>query len=103
MLQMTYDQREIYSMGEREALKFRADPYRDLYQDVFKAETADYRLWVGYNDPDGCATLTVELRGESRRHRKIEIEFADPRQAIERATRFVYQHPAPRPRCHVDY
>lgn len=98
--QMTDDQRAIYRIGGEDALKFRADPYRDLYQDVFKAETAAYKLWVGWSDPEGVAYLKVQFK---ERAREIEMEFASAGEAVHRAIRFVAEHPAPMPWCGVDY
>ena len=102
MRNLTDEQREIYRWGADDALRFRADPYSDLYQDVFKAETAEYKIRVSYNDPEGCAYLKVNFKNYSTRYDR-EIEYANPRDAIARAIRFVTEHPAPRPVCHVDY
>lgn len=102
MRNLTDEQREIYKWGATDALHFRADPYRDLYQDVFKAETSEYLLRVSYNDPEGAAYLTVKFKNYGERYDR-EIEYASAREAIERAIRFVAEHPAPRPCCLVDY
>jgi len=88
-----------YRRGADDALKFRADPYRDLFQDVFKAETAEYRLSVSYNDPEGLSYLRVEFKGR----RTIKIEYPSAGEAIKRAIIFVSEHPAPQPSCEVDY
>lgn len=98
--QLSERELDVYRWGARDAQTFRADPYRHLYQQVFKAETAEYRLSVDYSDPDGETVLTVKFKD---RNHECQMTFSSPGQAIERAIRFVAEHPAPRPCCHVDY
>jgi hypothetical protein len=101
----TEDRLMAFEIGRDSALAFRADPYRDLYQDVFKAETVDYKLSVGYDDVNGETILTVVFKRPNYNacHRRAEMVFSSSREALERAVRFVAEHPAPRPRCYVDY
>ncbi len=100
MLNLNEDQRAIYNMGAEAALKFRADPYRDLYQDVMRVETAEYKLSVGYSDPDSEVSVRIIFKDCVRwRYRDVTMTRLDQ----ARVLRFIAEHPAPRPRCFVDY
>lgn len=102
MLQLTDEQRVIYRNGADDALKFRADPYRDLNQDVFKAETAGWALWLTYDDVTGEYDLRVKFK-RPQGDREASTSFDRFSDAMARTTRFIAEHPAPRPQCFVDY
>lgn len=104
MRNLTDDQFAIYRMGADDALKFKSGSHL-LNQDVFKAETAEYRLWVGYDDVTGIYFLDVTFKDRVRNGEVVHVslEFSNTREALERAFRFVTEHPAPRPYCDVDY
>lgn len=77
-----------------------------LHQDVLKMETADWRIYVGYDDVDDGVYLTLTLKNRwnadgERVTRTVHCGTAQ--KAIERAMRFVAQHPVPEPYCTVDY
>ncbi len=86
---------------------FSANPYRDLYQHVFKAETAEYKLTVGYDGVKGETTLRVEFKADCQlsdwpiRYCRVKMVYPDRREAIARAIRFVSQHSATLPVCHL--
>lgn len=83
-------------------IQFRCDPYRDLYQDVLKVQTATYRLSLSYDDVTGEYDLTVYFKA-GYGERSASIGLATYKDAIARATRFIAEHPAPMPVCCVDY
>lgn len=103
---MTEDERAIFNMGADEARRFNADPYRHLYQDVMKAETAEWRLSISYSDPDGETYLSVVFKNRWTRDgqcKRVEIGYGSSSEAITRAMQFMTKHPAPAPQCFVDY
>ena len=104
---MTYDiteaQRPIFDMGVQAAQHFRCNEYRDLYQDVFKAETADYKLSLGYDDVDGSYDLQVTFKRHWAGRRQASVAFDNLDDALARVGRFIEQRPVSRPRCLVDY
>ena len=97
---LTIEERAIFDLGVRAAAKFSADPYRDLYQDVFKAETSQWKLQITYDDVTGEYYLSVNFK---HRDRSVDVAFSSHKDVFARVTRFMAKHPAPVPRCLVDY
>jgi hypothetical protein len=92
------------ALRENETM-FRCDPYRDLYQDVFTAETATWKAYVGYDDVSGEYSLRVEFKRNQIgfRDREARVAFENFSEAMTRLNRFLTEHPTPRPQCFVDY
>jgi hypothetical protein len=84
---------------------FQCDPYRDLYQDVFKAETAKYEAHVGYDDVNGEYHLSIKFKRNQIGFcdREVSVAFGSFKEAMDRLGRFMSQHPVTRPQCFVDY
>jgi hypothetical protein len=102
-----YNEREIaaYREGEQEARRFRAN-HGDIYQELFKAETDDYQLHVGYDDVELGTYISVTFKRRFDRDgccKNVMVSCGGARKAIARAVRFIAQHPVEEPYCNVDY
>lgn len=104
-----YNEREIsaYREGAEEALRFKAN-HGDLRQDLFRAETDDYKIYVGYDDVEFGTFVEVTFKGRyDRRYPdcllKVMVCCGTGKKAMARAMRFIAAHPISEPYCSVDY
>ena len=91
-------EQQAYRFGHEDALRFHSGSHL-MTQDVFKAETAEYRLSISYDDVTGY-WLSVRFKD---RGKHVDMECQGYGHAMERAMRFVTEHPAPAARCDVDW
>lgn len=84
---------------------FRCNPYRDVYQDVFKAETSLYRVSLGFDDVTGeyPCIFVIKWPDQQGERRSVELTFSDVASAMKRIIRFMNLRPVVRPRVCVNY
>lgn len=102
-----YNEREIaaYREGAEEAIRFRAN-HGDIHQEIFRAETDDYKLNVGYDDVEFGNFIAVTFKRRFDRDgycKNVMLSCGSARRAMTRALRFIEQHPVQEPYCSVDY
>jgi len=102
-----YDEREhaIFRAGQEAALRFNAGSHL-IHQDVFKAESANWKLYVSYDDVEFGNTLTITFKDRWDNDgalKQVTIQCGTAKKGIERALKFIARHPVEEPRCDVDY
>lgn len=94
-----------YREGQSDALKFNAN-HGGIRQALFKAETDDHKIFIGFDDVEEGVFLDVTFKRRYDRDGNQKIitvgrgRFAD---AMQRAIDFLARHPHHRPYCCVDY
>lgn len=101
----TDDQFAIFQAGAQEARRFHHGAHL-IHQDLFKAETPNHRIYIGYDDVEDGVYGSVIFKNRwdaDGNQRRVELHFRNAAQAIARMARFLTQNPVPEPRCSVDY
>jgi hypothetical protein len=104
-MQLSDHEHSIFRYGYEEGQKFRSR-HGDIHQDVFKAETDDYRIYVGYDDVEFGNFLEVTFKNRYDAdgcQKKVMVSCGSARKAIIRALEFIEHHPVEEPYCDVDY
>lgn len=102
-----YNEREIaaYREGAEEALRFKAN-HGDIHQDLFKAETDEHKIYIGYDDVDLGTFLKITFKRRFDREGNV-VEVIGHRGRFDtcmaRALAFLARHPYEPPYCDVDY
>lgn len=94
-----------YREGQAAALKFNAN-HGDIRQDLFKAETDDHRIYIGFDDVEEGVFLDVTFKRRYDRdghQKKVTVGCGRFDNAMQRALAFLIRHPHHRPYCSVDY
>ncbi len=102
----TDEERSAFRAGvDAERNGFRCNPHSDLYQDVLKIETAEFKLHLTYDDVDAGYEMAVTFKGRLRNDEIVSrrIHLDSYAAAMARAARFMATHAPPRAVCHVDY
>lgn len=102
-----YNEREIaaYREGAEEALRFKAN-HGDIHQDLFRAETDQHKLYIGYDDVEFGVFLEITFKQRWDREGnavKVMVSRGRFNSCLERALDFLSRHPYERPYCNVDY
>lgn len=102
-----YSEREIvaYREGASEAVRFRAN-HGDIHQDLFRAETDSYKLYIGYDDVDLGNYLNVTFKDRFDKDgccKVVTVSCGSARIAMARALQFMAAHLVREPYCDVDY
>lgn len=98
---------EIYREGQEDAQRayFRPD-HGDIRQDLFRAETNDHKVFIGFDDVEFGVYLEVTFKRRfDRDHNAVKVMVGRGRfdSAMARALDFLSRHPHHRPHCSVDY
>lgn len=102
---LSIDERQFFDMGRDEALRFRRNQ-GGIYQTIFKAETEDYKLQVGYDDVDFGVYIAVTFKRRFDRdgaEKNVMVPCGTAKQGIARIAAFLERHPPEEPYCAVDY
>jgi uncharacterized lipoprotein NlpE involved in copper resistance len=102
---MTTNEIRAYYQGQEDALKFNSRP-GDINQTLFKAESADWKLLVGYDDVELGVYLEVTFKNRVDAEgvtKTVTMPMRSMKAAMERATTFMTNHTPDEPYCDVDY
>lgn len=102
-----YNEREIvaYREGQDEALRFKAN-HGDIHQDLFRAETDDHKVYIGFDDVEFGIFLEITFKRRFDRDGALKTIMAGRGRfdtTMARALDFLARHPHHKPYCSVDY
>lgn len=102
---LTAEERQIYNQGAEDARRFQQNQGA-IYQNIFKAETNDFRFHVGFDDVDLGVYLSVTFKRHFTKDghpKEAMVSCGTARKAIARVMAFLDRHAPDEPYCDVDY
>lgn len=96
---------EAYHQGRDDALRFQAN-HGEITQELFKAETDDHLVFIGFDDVEHGVYLRVTFKRRFDKAGYVRTVYAGCGRfdsAMMRALDFLARHPHHRPYCSVDY